>query len=80
MNSMDEVFTETKLDKIRSRVNFWWYWNVKRRLRNFGIHLIWLLPKRVIYWAVCRAAVTVEPNNNPENVTAAEMLQKFNYN
>lgn len=71
----DEEFKST----LRSKMNFWFYWNVKRRLGKIGRHIIWMLPKRVIYWCVVRAAVTVEANSNPSGVTASEMLKKFEY-
>jgi len=64
---------------LRGKINFWFYWNVKRRWGKLGKNLIWMLPKRVVYWCVIRAAVEVGPNYNPSSVTAEEMLKKFNY-
>lgn len=64
---------------LKIRMNDWWYRNVKRRQGNFGRRIIWMFPKRVVYWCVIRAAVEVEPNYNPSQVTAEEMLKKFNY-
>jgi hypothetical protein len=64
---------------ISTKMNWLWYWHITRRVRNLGIALIFKLPKKVIYWCVVRAAVAVEPDRSPENVTASEMLMKFNY-
>lgn len=53
------------------------YWRVKRPADKAFVHLIWMLPRRVIYWSVCRAAVKVEPNTDPSRVTAEQMLKEF---
>ena len=74
------IDTDTKIDKVRSKANWLWYWHIHRRLRNLGIALIWRLPKRIVYWCVVRAAVAVEPDRSPEGVTAEQMLKKFDYN
>lgn len=74
--STDELVAST----LRNKINFWFYWNFKRRSGKIGRWIIWKLPGRVVYWCVVRAACTVEPNYSPENVTATQMLKKFNYN
>lgn len=76
---MPDVYKGEK-SKYSARFNYWWYWNVKRRMGHLGRWFIWRLPKRVVYWCVIRAAVEVEPNYSPAGVTAEEMLKKFNYN
>lgn len=64
---------------LRSKINFWFYWNFKRRSGRIGRQIIWMFPKRVVYWCVVRAAVAVEANHSPAGVTAEEMLKKFEY-
>lgn len=70
----------TFVQEVRAQLNYWWYYHVKRRSGNIGRRIIWALPKRVVYWCVIRAATKVEPNSDPSDVTAKEMLEKFDYN
>lgn len=53
------------------------YWRISRPAHRAFLSLVWKLPRRVIYWAVIRAAVSVEPNTDPSSVTAEDMLKKF---
>lgn len=76
---MEETLLKQEKIPLSAKINFWFYWNFKRRAGTFGRWLTWKLPRRVIYWCVVRAAVEVDHEGNPENVTASEMLTKFNY-
>lgn len=51
------------------------YWRLRRPAHKAFIDIIWRLPRRVVYWCVVRAAVKVEPNTDPSDVTAAQMLE-----
>lgn len=53
------------------------YWWIKRPAHKAFLALIWRLPRRVVYWCVVRAAVKVEPNEYPGEVTALEMLEEW---
>jgi hypothetical protein len=53
------------------------YWRVRRPAHRLFLSFIWKLPRKVIYWAVIRAAVMTEPDLNPSSVTAEQMLQKL---
>lgn len=55
----------------------------RERLNRTGewaaIKLAWALPRRVLYWAAVRAAVTVEPSTDPSGVTVAQMMQAIGH-
>ena len=53
------------------------YWRIKRPAHRLFLTFIWLLPRKVIYWAVVRAAVKVESDTDPSSVTAEQMLKKL---
>lgn len=53
------------------------YWYYKKPKEKLFLSFIWKLPRKVIYWAVIRAAVEVEPNKDPSGVTAAQMLDHW---
>lgn len=57
----------------------WQYWYVKRPAEKMFLKVIWALPNRVVYWCVIRAAVQVEPDQNPSGVTAEQMLKAVEY-
>jgi hypothetical protein len=42
--------------------------------------IAWALPRRVLYWGAVRAAVTVEPNTDPSNVTVTQMMERIGHN
>lgn len=62
---------DTKIRVLRE----WIYWYARRPMGKLGRKIIWMLPKKVVYWCVIRAAVLTEPNTNPSSVTAEEMLK-----
>jgi hypothetical protein len=39
----------------------------------------WALPRRVLYWAAVRAAVTVEPSTDPSGVTVRQMMETIGH-
>jgi hypothetical protein len=51
---------------------------IRERLNRTGewaaMKAAWSLPRRVLYWAAVRAAVTVEPNTDPSGVTVSQMM------
>jgi len=74
----DEEFHTGHLTWIgKQRYGGWWFFHVSRRIeRNNVAH--WVarhLPARVLYWAVIVAAVKAEPNRNPGEATALDMLK-----
>lgn len=50
---------------------------IRRWRRDFWMNLAWLLPRKLVYWCVVRAAVKAEPNLNPSGVTAIEMMREM---
>ncbi len=44
-----------------------------------AMKIAWALPRRVLYWAAVRAAVTVEPNTDPSGVTVEQMMEHIGH-
>lgn len=70
---MTETLTKTKIAKIKASEIV--YWRVRRPASRLGLAIVWRLPRRVVYWCVVRAALVVEPNSYPGDVTAEQMLK-----
>jgi hypothetical protein len=51
------------------------YWHVDRRTRNFIPWLARKLPTKLKYYVVIHGMVTVEPNNNPSDITGMQLLK-----
>lgn len=51
-----------------------------RRTREWAsMKAAWALPRRVLYWAAVRAAVTVEPSTDPSGVTVSQMMERIGH-
>lgn len=61
--------------KAKVQANFQWYWHVTRRQQRIPMVIANRLPRRVVYWAVIRAACLAEPQEYPGEKTALEMLK-----
>lgn len=44
-----------------------------------AMKVAWALPEPVLYWAAVRAAVKVEPNEDPSNVTVTQMMEEIGH-
>jgi hypothetical protein len=51
------------------------YWHVSRRTRKFFPWLATKLPAKLKYYVVIHGMVTVEPNNDPSNVSGVQLLK-----
>lgn len=65
--------------EMKANWNWIVYYYIRLKIRKIGIAFIRNLPKRVVYWCVVRAAVEVEKNGDPSNVTALQMLNAMDY-
>ena len=52
---------------------------VSRTTEWASMKVAWALPRRVMYWAAVRAAVTVEPDTDPSGVTVAQMMERIGH-
>lgn len=50
------------------------YWHITRRTRKFIPWLATKLPQKLKYFVVIHGMVTVEPNNDPSDVTGMQLL------
>lgn len=50
----------------------WWF---RRKIENALIKSTRRLPRIVRYWTIVTAACDAEPNGNPSEVTALQMMQ-----
>lgn len=53
----------------------WYYWYVARRTQRIIPWIARKLPKKLKYYVVIHGAVSVEPQYNPADVTALQMLE-----
>jgi hypothetical protein len=60
---------------LKIRITEWWYWHVSRKTQKFVPWVARKLPKKLQYYAIVAVAVKAEPNENPGNVTASEMMK-----
>ena len=61
--------------KLKDRIREWKYWHVDRQTSKFVPWLARKLPEKLKYYVVIHGMVTVEPNNNPSDVTAMQLLK-----
>lgn len=75
MSDTDEILTLAQ--KIRGRADWLTYYYGRRRMHRLFLSAIWKLPEGVVYWCVIRAAVRVNRDSYPGEVTAEQMLKAW---
>jgi hypothetical protein len=74
---MKEVLEEslTPLQRLRISLTELRYWQLTRRTSKFIPWVARRLPSKLKYFVVVDGMVTVEPSNNPSNVTGMQLLE-----
>jgi hypothetical protein len=60
---------------LKNRIHEWKYWHITRKTRKIVPWIARKLPTKLKYYVIIDGMVTVEPSNDPSNVSGMQMLE-----